>query len=191
MIKNYQMNSENLKRCRESPKEKFLLYKIVVYFTNSKILLRTMTEQARESVKAFADSLREGSMDEMTPNYSFADDENVSVFLDDSYNSESISKNVIGNSSVGNVSGSTLEITTSVSDRVDTLGEEEPERERIQETLSNAYSTCMRRFERAVGDSIINNDIIKLSPVSADQNRDKYHKTSKLFNFFKSFFKSA
>ena len=122
-------------------------------------------EQARESIRSLTDSLLNGSLEADVRELSYADDENISVFLDDSINTSGGSTD---DASVVNVSSAstTLEITTSVSDRVDTLGEEEPDKKRIHEELSRAYGTCMKRFERAVGDSIINNDIIKLIPVS-------------------------
>ena len=122
-------------------------------------------EQARESIRSLTDSLLSGSLEADVRELSYADDENISVFLDDSINTSGGST---ANESVVNVSSAstTLEITTSVSDRVDTLGEEEPDKKRIHEELSRAYGICMKRFERAVGDSIINNDIIKLIPVS-------------------------
>ena len=125
--------------------------------------LSDMTEQARESIRSMTDSL--------LSNFSFGDDqtsmtsipdENISVFEESFGSLESSAQG----SSVGNVSNANLEVTTSVSDRVDTLGEEEPDREKIREALVSAYSTCMKRFERAIGDININNDIIKLAPVS-------------------------
>ena len=122
-------------------------------------------EQARESIRSLTDSLLSGSLEAEARNLSYADDENISVFFDDSINSSE--GNSTAGTSVVNVSNvsTTLEITTSVSDRVDTLGDEEPDREKIRVELSRAFGNCMKRFERAVGDSIINNDIIKLIPV--------------------------
>ena len=126
-----------------------------------------MAEQARETIKSLTESLANEPISAETREFSFADDEaNISVFLDDSIKSDLSTENSALGSSVGNVSNTTLEVTKSVSDRVDTLGDEEPDREKIHEALSKAYATCMKRFERAVGDKVINNDIIKLMPVS-------------------------
>ena len=124
-------------------------------------------EQARESIKSLTDSFLSGSFEGEVRNLSYADDENISVFYNDSINT-SLTDEATVDTSAENVSNAStaLEITTSVSDRVDTLGEEEPDREKIHLELSRAYGTCMKRFERAVGDNIINNNIIKLLPVS-------------------------
>lgn len=125
-----------------------------------------MTEEARKSILSLANSM----LDETTGNsvnMSFADDEMFSINLDDSvFSTGDLSTNSDAGSSVGNVSKTALEITNSVSDKVDTVDDDGTEREKLNDVLKTAYSTCMRRFERAIGHRMINNDVIKLQPVS-------------------------
>ena len=125
-----------------------------------------MTEEARESILSLTNSM----LDEASGNsinMSFADDEIYSINLDDSvFSAIDLSSNSGAGSSTENVSKTALEITNSVSDKVDTLDDDGAEREKLNEILKSAYSTCMRRFERAIGHRMINNDVIKLKPVS-------------------------
>ena len=62
-----------------------------------------------------------------------------------------------------NMEISTFDITDSVSEQVrevDDDGETD-----VDEALSKAYNTSNKRFERAIGNKVINNDVIKLNPV--------------------------
>lgn len=125
-----------------------------------------MAEQARESILSLTNSLLEG-MNGDAVNMSFADDETYSITHDDSVFADiNLSNDSTMNSSEMDVSETALEITNSVSDRVNTLDEDGLEKEKLNDVLKNAYSTCMRRFERAIGHKMINSDIIKLLPVS-------------------------
>ena len=125
-----------------------------------------MTEQARDSILSLTNSLLNDAVGDSI-NMSFADDEMCSITFNDSvFSNSDTSNNSVASSNMSNVSRTAMEITNSVSDRVDTLGDDDAEKENLNETLKNAYATCMRRFERAIGQRMINNDVIKLVPVS-------------------------
>ena len=125
-----------------------------------------MTEQARDSILSLTNSLLNDAVGDSI-NMSFADDEMCSITFNDSvFSNSDTSNNSVASSNMSNVSRTAMEITNSVSDRVDTLEDDDAEKENLNETLKNAYATCMRRFERAIGQRMINNDVIKLVPVS-------------------------
>ena len=107
-----------------------------------------MAEQARESILSLTNSLLEG-MNGDSVNMSFADDETYSITHDDSVFADvNLSNDSIMGSSSSDVSKTALEITNSVSDRVNTLDEDDLEKEKLNGALKNAYSTCMRRFDK-------------------------------------------
>ena len=125
-----------------------------------------MTEQARDSILSLTNSLLNDATGDSI-NMSFADDEMCAITFNDSvFSNSDTSNDSVASSSMSNVSKTAMEITNSVSDRVDTLEDDEAEKENLNETLKKAYATCMRRFERAIGQRMINNDVIKLVPVS-------------------------
>ena len=113
-----------------------------------------MTEQARESLISLTESvLNDAIVDEL----SFADD---GLFNDSVFESKmEMSTDVSADMDV-----SMLDITDSVSDQVGAV--EEDSTVEADEALTKAYNTSNKRFERAIGNRVINNDIIKLNPVS-------------------------
>lgn len=144
----------------------FSNYKSYTCVKEKVIFQEEMTEEARKSILSLTNSMLDEASGNSV-NMSFADDEICSVNFDDSvFSAIDLSTNTDAGSSVENVSKTALEITNSVSDKVDTLEDDGAEREKLNDTLKAAYSTCMRRFERAIGHRMINNDVIKLQPVS-------------------------
>ena len=124
-------------------------------------------EQGRESILSLTSSLLSDVNGESSVNLSYADDEVFAITHDDSLFSKSDGNmDTSGDSIMENVSKTALEITNSVSDRAEMFDDDGSDREKINESLRNAYGTCMRRFERAIGQKLINNDVIKLQPVS-------------------------
>ena len=110
-----------------------------------------MAEQARRSIISLNESIASGSLD--INDLSFADDAllNDTVFEDKAEMSSGFDV-------------STLDITDSVSEQVEMV--EEDSNAEVNEALAKAYNTSNKRFERAIGNRIVNNDIIKLKPVS-------------------------
>ena len=124
-------------------------------------------EQVRESILSLTNSLLSDVNGESSINLSYADDEVFAISHDDSLFSKSDENmDTSGDSNVENVSKTAMEITSSVSDRAEMFDDDGSDRGKINESLRNAYGTCMRRFERAIGQRMINNDVIKLQPVS-------------------------
>ena len=111
-----------------------------------------MAEQARRSIM----SLNESMLNETVPE---AGDFSL---LDDSLMNDAVFEDKLELSSSLNVS--TLDITDSVSDQIGLV--EEDSNAEVDEALTKAYNTSNKRFERAIGSKVVNNDIIKLNPVS-------------------------
>ena len=120
-----------------------------------------MAEQARRSIISLTESL----INESVASDGFADDARFDALLNDSVfeNGMEIS---------GNCDISTLDITDSVSEQV--RGVEDDDNAKVDEALTRAYNTANKRFERAVGNRIINNEVIKLNPVSVRNYIESY-----------------
>ena len=110
-----------------------------------------MAEQARRSIISLNESIASGSLE--VNDLSFGDDAllNDTVFEDKMEISSGLDV-------------STLDITDSVSEQVEMV--EEDSNAEVNEALAKAYNTSNKRFERAIGNRIVSNDIIKLKPVS-------------------------
>ena len=115
-----------------------------------------MSEQAREPTVSGTESLLNNSLNidgEMT-NMSFADDS--VIMLNDS---------VFSNNSTDELLANVTNITDSVTDFSESMEEESADKS-LNEELAKAFNTGGKRFERAIGNRIINGDVIKLNPVS-------------------------
>ena len=115
-----------------------------------------MSEQAREPTVSGTESLLNNSLNvdgEMT-SMSFADD---SVLM--------LNDSVFSNDSTSELLANVTNITGSVTDVSESMEEESVDRS-MNEELAKAFNTGGKRFERAIGNRIINGDVIKLNPVS-------------------------
>ena len=115
-----------------------------------------MSEQAREPTVSGTESLLNDSLNvdgELT-NMSFADD---SVLM--------LNDSVFSNDSANELLANVTNITDSVTDVSDAMEEESADKS-LNEELAKAFNTGGKRFERAIGNRIINGDVIKLNPVS-------------------------
>ena len=110
-----------------------------------------MAEQARRSIISLNESVASDALS--VSELSFGDD----ALLNDTVFEEKL------DSSTG-FDVSTLDITDSVSDQVEVI--EEDSNAEVNEALAKAYNTLSKRFERAIGNRVVSNDIIKLNPVS-------------------------
>ena len=117
-----------------------------------------MAEQARRSIISLTESL----INESVASDGFADDARFDALLNDSVFED-------GMEISGNCDISSLDITDSVSEQV--RGVEDDDNAKVDEALTRAYNTANKRFERAVGNRIINNEVIKLNPVSVTKYR--------------------
>lgn len=113
----------------------------------------TMAEQARKSLISLSESMLNATSNGMD-SLSFSDD----MILNDSVFDGALE-------STRSLDLSSMDITESVSDQVGVL--EEDSNAEVDEALTKAYNTSNKRFERAVGNKVINNDVIKLNPVSS------------------------
>ena len=115
-----------------------------------------MAEQARRTIISLTDSLMNDSvLNESVGVGDFSlSDETV---LSDTVFEEAMEMST-------NLDVSALDITDSVSEQIDAI--EEDSNVESNEALTKAFNTSNKRFERAIGNRIINNDVIKLKPVN-------------------------
>ena len=135
---------------------KQLPIKFFLKIKNSDRNTLNMSEQAREPTVSGTESLLNDSLNvdgEMT-SMSFADD---SVLM--------LNDSVFSNDSTSELLANVTNITGSVTDVSESMEEESVDRS-MNEELAKAFNTGGKRFERAIGNRIINGDVIKLNPVS-------------------------
>lgn len=115
-----------------------------------------MSEQAREPTISGTESLLNDSLtiDGEVTNMSFADDS--MIMMNDS---------VFSNNSTSELLANVTNITGSITDFSESMEEESADKS-LNEELAKAFNMGGKRFERAIGNRIINGDVIKLNPVS-------------------------